>query len=279
MSDWAAHRLTETERETFERDGFLLLRGALDAHVTERVLAAAHRHDAQYRQHPGVSAHHVLNLHDLIGRDDIFLELVDHATVFPKVFGVLGWNIQCFHTQLVVTRPSHPDAPSGGYAWHQDNNRMNLDFETRPPHPRVSVKVGYFLTALAEPGMGNLCVVPGSHRRGRPELDLFDRPDGACEITAEPGDAILFDRRLWHAASTNRSASTRVFVTYGYAYRWLRPKSAMDLAAARAACDPIRAQLLGASPSGANGYFDPADEDVPLRSWIRVHLGDDAVTP
>lgn len=278
MSSWLTHALTDDERDAFERDGFLMVRGALDDAHIDAVLTAARREDARYRSHPGVTAHHVLNLHDLVGRDEVFLDLVDQPAVFPKVFGVLGWNIQCFHTQLVITPPSHPDAPAGGYAWHQDNNRMNLDFETPPPHPRVSVKVGYFVTALPAPGMANLCVVPGSHRRGRPDLDLFDQPDDACEVTAEAGDAIVFDRRLWHAASTNRSATTRVLLTVGYSYRWLRPKSAMDVASLRASCDPIRAQLLGASPSGANGYFDPTDADVPLRSWMRAHFGDAAVT-
>lgn len=178
-----------------------------------------------------------------------------------------------------MTPPSHPDAPAGAYAWHQDNNRMNLDFETPPPHPRVSVKVGYFLTDLPRAGMGNLSVVPGSHQWGRPDHGLLDTPDGAVEVTAGAGDAIVFDRRLWHAASTNRSGVTRVFVTYGYAYRWLRPKSAMDVASLSEACDPIRRQLLGAAPSGANGYFDPTDDDVPLRAWIRAHLGEAALVP
>ena len=40
----------------------------------------------------------------------------------------------------------------------------------------------------------------------------------------------------------------------------------------------IRRQLLGAATS-SNGYFDPTDDDVPLRSWIAEHLGADAVTP
>jgi ectoine hydroxylase-related dioxygenase (phytanoyl-CoA dioxygenase family) len=276
---WLTHLLTEPERAQFERDGYLMVRGALDDQSLAALRGAAAAHDAAFRREPGVTGYHVLNLHDLIGREPVFLELVDRPEVFPKVFGVLGWNIQCFHTQLVVTPPSHPDAPPGGYAWHQDNNRMNLDFETPPPHPRVSLKVGYFVTDVSREHMANLCVVPGSHRRGRPGLDLFEPPEGARQVTAAAGDAIVFDRRLWHAASTNRSDSTRVFVTYGYSYRWLRPKSAMHLAALLDACDPIRRQLLGASPSGANGYFEPTDDDVPLRAWIREHLGDAALAP
>jgi len=272
-----AHRLTDDEHTAFERDGYLMLRGVLPGEIRSRLLHVAQRIDDEFRARPGVTAHHVLNRHDLVEVDDAFLDLVDLPTVFPKVFGILGWNIQLFHTQLVVTPPTHPDAPAGGYGWHQDNNRMNIDFETPPPHPRVSVKVGYFLTDLPRPGMGNLCVVPGSHLWGRPEIALFDQPDGATEITAAAGDAVLFDRRIWHAASTNKSDTTRVFLTYGYSYRWLRPKSKMQHDTLFDRCDPIRRQLLGAAPTGANGYFDPADDDVPLRTWIREHLGDGAV--
>ena len=275
MDGWLDHRLTDDERVQFERDGYVLVRSALDGAEISALSELATRHDATFRREPAVTAQHVLNLHDLIGRDPLFLDLIDHERTFPKVFGILGWNIQCFHTQLIVTPPSHPDAPDGGYAWHQDNNRMNLDFETPAPHPRVSVKIGYFVSALPRVGMGNLCVVPGSHLRGRPALDLVATPDGAVEVTAAAGDAIIFDRRLWHAASANRSDTTRVFLTYGYSYRWLRPKSAMQLDHLLPECDAIRRQLLGTSPSGANGYFDPTDDDVPLRSWMHSHLDAD----
>lgn len=272
-----ANRLTEEERHRFERDGFLLVRGALDAGAIDRLQAVADREDAAYRSTPGVGPYHVLNQHDLIGRDPVYLELVDPPTVFPKVFGVLGWHIQLFHTQLIVTPPAPPAAGRGGYGWHQDNNRMNLDLETTP-QPRVSVKVGYFLTDLPEPGMGNLCVVPGSQDHGRPALRPGEQPAGAIEVTAAAGDAIVFDRRLWHSASTNHSDRTRVFVTVGYSHRWLRPKSAMDLGDVLDRQPPIRRQLLGATTS-ANAWFDPTDEDVPLRDWIREHLGADAVAP
>lgn len=273
------HALSRDERAAFERDGYVMVSGALDAATVTALRAAAEQHDHDYRRQDGITSLHVLNLHDLIGREPVFLDIVDNPATFPKVFGILGWNIQCFHTQLVVTPPSHPEAPAGGYGWHQDNNRMNRDFETPPPHPRVSVKVGYFVTDLGADDMGNLMVVPGSHRRGRPELDVVDTPPDAVSLRARAGDAIIFDRRLWHAASTNRSDRTRVFVTFGYAYRWLRPKSAMALDALYAQCDPIRRQLLGAMPTGANGCFDPSEEDVPLRTWIRAHLGDQAVIP
>ena len=171
---------------------------------------------------------------------------------------------------------------------------MNRDLDT-DMHPMVSLKVGYFITAVPNTAMGNLCVVPGSHRLPRrgssaggqaTPMPMFrgsagwplDTPPDALEIIANEGDAVIFDRRLWHSASTNTSACTRVFLTYGYSYRWLRPKSAMHLSALMHDVDPVRRQLMGAATS-ANGYFDPTPDDVPLREWIRRHLGDNAVSP
>jgi hypothetical protein len=271
------HLLTEDERAEVERHGYLLIRGALDTPTVERLMASAMREDAGYRSQPDISTHHVLNLHDLLSREETWLELVDLPTTFAKVWGLLGWHIQLFHTQLIVTPPAPSGASPGAYGWHQDNNRMNLDLETTP-QPRVSVKLGYFLTDLPHPGMGNLTVVPGSHFHARPAQSSDEPPEGAVEIVAEAGDAVLFDRRLWHAASTNISERARVFVTYGYSYRWLRPKSAMQHTDLFERVDPIRRQLLGWA-SNPNGYFEPTDDDVPLRAWIRDHLGEHAVQP
>jgi hypothetical protein len=40
--------------------------------------------------------------------------------------------------------------------WHQDSGRLNVDFESNP-RPRISLKVGYFLTDTTEVGRGNFC--------------------------------------------------------------------------------------------------------------------------
>lgn len=255
------HALTSEERDAFERDGFVWLRGALADEDVARLAAAARAQDESYRDDPGVGPHDVLNRHDLIGRDHAFYDLMAHPTTLPKVLGVLGWNIQLHHTQLVVTPPAPEGAIAGPYGWHRDNNRMNQELDGTD-HPRISVKVAYLLSDLPRPGMANLCVIPGSHRHR-------EMPDegAAVELTGRAGDALLFDRRLWHSASTNTSPSTRIVLFYGYSYRWLRPKSAIDVGDFPHEMDPVRRQLLGAATT-ANGRYDPLEEDVPLRSWL-----------
>ncbi len=272
MKAWLDHLLADGERSAFDNDGYLIVRNALTEPLRSDIESIVDAHDAVFRSEPGIGPYNVLNEHDLIGKEPRWLELLDLATTFPKVFGLMGWHIKLFHTQLLVTPPVGGLAEPGGYGWHQDNNRMNRDLDTRH-HPMISLKVGYFLTDVSAPGMGNLCVVPGSHRLAIDEFRVAggQQPDGAIEVLAHAGDAIVFDRRLWHSASSNRSDVTRKFLTFGYAYRWLQPKSAMRHEDLYGSLDPIRRQLLGHCTS-ANGYYDPQPDDVPLRAWMEANL-------
>jgi ectoine hydroxylase-related dioxygenase (phytanoyl-CoA dioxygenase family) len=70
-------------------------------------------------------------------------------------------------------------------------HRDHPGIETNP-RPRLSVKLAYWLSHVSEPGRGNLQVVPGSHMvnwiDGPPRRDIgWPDPEGATEVTAEPG--------------------------------------------------------------------------------------------
>ena len=156
---------------------------------------------------------------------------------------------------------------------------MNRDLEVEL-QPCISLKVLYFLNDIPMAEMGNFYVIPRSHltRRLEPSPHGDPNPVGSLAVTAQAGDALIFDRRLWHAASPNHSPVTRKVLFYGYSYRWLRPKCAMNTVHVWDDCGPIRQQLLGACTT-ANGYFDPQEDDVPLRTWLYEHLGTKAVVP
>ena len=140
------------------------------------------------------------------------------------------------------------------------------------------MKVGFFLTDTTVPDSGPFSVVPGSHLRNHLEFpaDGTRNPDGAVEISVPPGTAVFFDRRLWHVGSPNRSDRTRKVLFMGYSYRWLRPRDDMTVAHLIERCDPIRRQLLGVA-TGGFGYTSPSEADVPLKDWIRRHIGEEAV--
>jgi ectoine hydroxylase len=264
------YQLTDEERETFERDGFLVIENALPAEVVTQLIALT---DAlgKSRAHE-VEADGRLHLRDFLRTAPLYMDLLDWPRTFPKVFGILGWHIQLYLAHVDITPPLAPaDRTNARLGWHQDSGRLNVEMET-DPRPRVSIKVGYFLTDTSSPGCGNFWVLPGSHLNNKLELpgDGLSNPEDAIPVCVKPGTAVIFDRRLWHSRSPNHSDTTRKAIFYGYSYRWLRPRDNLRIEDYPECDDAIRRQLLGASHDG-HGYSSPADEDVPLRDWMQAH--------
>lgn len=272
------HCLTEEERMAFDRDGYFIVPNAISPEMVTRLNGALDRLAAHYRAANGIDPHASINILNFIGKDEAFLELLDCPTTLPKVWGILGWNIQLYHSHTIVTppRPEGQATPMGTLNWHQDSGRLNRELETTP-QPRISLKVAFFLTDTSEPGRANLYVLPGSHTTNTPPVINGHDPEGTVIVRAKPGDAVFFDRRIWHRSSTNTWTGPRKVLFYGYSYRWLRPRDDMTVEHYFERCNPIQRQLLGYSPSGGHGYSSPRDEDVPLRGWIREHLGEAAV--
>ena len=249
--------MTAEQRAAFERDGYLIIRGAL---CPDEVAAARDAVDRVYTARakagslgPDGSMHllsAVANCPQVVG-------LIDHPATFGYVWSALGWNIHVYHSHLDVHPPVRAPGPFR-FGWHQDGGRQNRELETTP-RPRLSVKLAYWLSDVSEPGRGNLKVVPGSHLTnwidGPPRRDIqWPDPEGAIEVTAGPGDAVFFDRRIWHTRSRNYSQHTRTAVFFGYTYRWTTIRD--DLAPIRASgwlarLNPVQQQLLG----GAEGVL------------------------
>jgi ectoine hydroxylase len=208
-----------------------------------------------------------MHLLGALGRDDAFLDLVDHPRVFPLIWRELGWNIHMYHCHLDVTPPCTSPCPDARWAWHQDGGRQNLDIET-DPRPRLSLKVAFWLSDVSEPERGNMLVVPGSHEWNtlpRPEIG-FQPPPGAEPMLGAPGDALVFDRRLWHSRSDNRSGYTRKVVFLAYTFRWIRPRDdlGIDPASKRFRdLSPVRRQLLGET-AGCHHAWGLEPGAVPL---------------
>jgi ectoine hydroxylase-related dioxygenase (phytanoyl-CoA dioxygenase family) len=236
-----------------DEDGYARLPGALDRSTVERLTQAV---DQVRSRHPAERAGDPLHLLAFLREDARFLPLLDHRPVLDVIVAALGTNIFMYHCHLDVHPPR--DEPTTVWMWHQDGGVQNRDLETSP-RPRMSLKVAYFLTDLSEPGRGNFVVLPGSHRRNeieRPPGGTNDLP-GAVPILAEPGDAVVFDRRLWHMRSDNASDVTRKALFLAYTYRWVRPRDALDLPASIVArMTPVQRQLAG------------VDTDDPVRLWM-----------
>lgn len=269
-----AHVLTPEERQFFNANGYLIVENAIEPAANQRLTDALDRVDA--RERTPELAGKLLSVSNVVHEDPALIELIDNPAIFPKIWGILGWNIYLYHSHLDVTPNENAHVQNWSVAWHQDSMRVNDEIES-DPRPRLSLKVGYYLTDVSEPGRGNTLFVPGSHLRNEIDLDQDGEssPAGAEPVCVPAGGAVIIDRRIWHSRSANRSDRTRKVVWYGYSYRWLRPKDAMTVERLYSQLDPIRRQILGDGLS-ANGVYDPADGDVPLRSWLRENDTDAA---
>jgi ectoine hydroxylase len=259
--------LTNEQRERFERNGYLVVEDALEPEHVARLIDAVDRVWSAHRETPATLGADPLHLLAFVGHDPLFLELLDHEPILRLIVDLLGWNVFMYHCHLDVHPPAVGPVPAT-WMWHQDGGVQNRDLETHP-RPRMSVKVAYFLSDVSECDRGNFSVLPGSHLRDGIDRPLDDRNDlaGAVPILARPGTAVLFDRRLWHMRSENRSSITRKALFFGYTYRWIRARDEMRIPPELfGMITPIRAQLLG-SGSSAIGHWIPTDDDAPLRTW------------
>lgn len=254
--------MTAAQCEQFERDGFLLIRGALSAAEAEHYRAALDRVYAAEQAAGRVRGNGDMHLLSAVPHCPEAIGLIDHPATFPLVWSVMGWNVHVYHSHLDV-HPPIAQLSEFRFRWHQDGGRQNLELDG-DPRPRISVKLAYWLSDVSAAGRGNLKVVPGSHRRNR--IDGPPRPDtrwpdppGAIEILAGPGDAVLFDRRLWHARGENHSDLTRKAIFFGYTPRWVAIRDQVDGLHASGAIDaesPVRKQLLGVPGLGQAGQAE-----------------------
>lgn len=271
------HQITDEQLCALNADGYFTVEDALPL---ELVVQLEQQVDAIYKTHldaeydpytkKRMTPHDNFFYPNFLGKDQIFINVLDWYKTFPKVWGILGWNIYSYHSHFIIT-PPRPESSRGNgspLGWHQDSGRVNIEIESSP-RPRLSIKVVYWLSDCSEAGRGNFYVIPGSHL-----WDTFERPkdsslpEGATAVCCKPGDAVFFDRRIWHARSENDSDITRKGLFYGYGYRWLRSKDDMTIPSEIfEQNDPIRQQLLGGG-TNANGHFSPKDADVPLKVWL-----------
>ena len=196
------HCLTETEKQQFEDNGYFVVADAIPQELVEKLIVAFDRIGAEHLGKDELPPNANFNILDFIGRDDVFIELLDWHTTFPKVWGILGWNIRLYHSHMIALPPLPPEEhdKQRRLGWHQDSGRLNIELEGNP-RPRVSLKVAYFLTDTSVPGRGNFSVLPGSQKFNKVDMpdDNTADPENATAVFVKPGTAVFFDRRLWHA--------------------------------------------------------------------------------
>lgn len=221
---------TDAERFFFDNNGFLSLDGFLPEDLVLQLLealhrSAAHRRDLAARQAPQTGMTQIdgdnIRIFYILDDDPLFLDMVDYPPIWPYVTGLLNEHPH-HHASDAIMEYGPLGRPMGWHIDGHDDGYRNLG----TPIPFLQLKVGYYLSDMTQPGQGNLCVVPGSHKaQHAPAPEDLSRTDlfpGAVEICGAPGTAILFHNALWHSQGPwKKNDGARIMLYYAYEHPWM----------------------------------------------------------
>lgn len=224
-------RLSESERDRYQRDGYVIPEWRLPDEWVRRLQAAL---DRLIADNPGVRPEKLVSAH-IEGRNDegvtgsqVFLDLAMHPDIVDLAAAVIGPDVILWGCH-VFCKP-----PQDGFEtpWHQDGHYW-------PIRPLATCTVW---VALEDSDTDNGClrVIPGSHagqrlhphlHEDRTDLTLNQRmADGAfdeveaVDLVLAPGQMSLHDVYMVHGASANRSQRRRT----GVALRYMPGSSLFD---------------------------------------------------
>ncbi len=227
----------------YTRDGFAIVRGFFNPSEVRTIAAAVDRVHAEGVAHGRSFRHGNLFYNVAPGTDDAepvvrmaqwfayhqpVLNAVRLDTRFVDLLEpLLGNDLKQIINQLHWKEP-HGNAD---FAWHQDARFR------RPAAAYRNLATSYVQTGLAiDPHTrisGCMRIVPGSHQRGRIDLDaacpvlgssLDDTaliatglsPDAVVDLVLDPGDLAVWNPYLVHASGPNRSQHRRRLYINGY---------------------------------------------------------------
>jgi hypothetical protein len=241
---YIANRLTQLEREQFDREGYLIIEDALPAaHHTALLeavdearaesIATRQNHEAEMTHAAAFSPVNNLQNHRAVVRT------LTNERILPKVIDLLGFNICCYHYHVNVTPPALGEASALGmdgatvpdaidisnnvktFRFHQDSGQPidmeEEDYSADREPPQFSLKCAYVLTDCDSPGMANTWIIPRRHKFDNFEapVDGFGQPKGAIPVCCKANSCLIFVSSVWLLAVSLLSLPVTTLLSCG----------------------------------------------------------------
>lgn len=205
---------TEEQWETFLEDGIIVMENALSQDEVNELLAAVDRTaQAHEKYEPGA----FLSVQNFVERDPVLANLIDHDRHVGYVYDVYGEQLKLQLSEMFLR------TPSGGRnnIWHPDGARA-LPYQVFSPVLPLQIKVGYWLTDLHSPKMGNFVYLPGSHRQQYFEgYDTHESHEDEVILQVPAGSMTIMHGSIWHRVEPNESDITRKNLFLAYCPSWI----------------------------------------------------------
>jgi ectoine hydroxylase-related dioxygenase (phytanoyl-CoA dioxygenase family) len=223
----ATRLLSESERDQWNEQGYIHVRGALApdeiALLLDQLREVQRRSEEEWGKESlwedvfDAGNDRDLSLNNAIKWCPRIDFLIDHPSIFGKVLALMGPHIQCVGSEVYVRYSG--DDPL--FDFHTD---LGPSLRTVAPveEKAIQLKAQFFLTDLLEPDSGNFAVVPRSHRHPFPGKIPYEKAEDRVQILAAAGDVIMFPLSLGHGVAPNKRGATRYSVIMRYAQMFCR---------------------------------------------------------
>ncbi len=153
-----------------------------------------------------------------------WLILIDLPTTRSLLDAIFGDSQYGYTVVRVGGDYSLPGAADQELHVHQE-----ADFRHLPPGVAPLVVVSFPMVDFTSK-TGATRIIAGTQRTMEPPPALQDEPQWMKDshVFAPAGSAIVWDSRLWHAGSANRSDQKRAYMAVYYAQHWYRPYDEAD---------------------------------------------------
>ena len=198
--------ISQSDKFFFDNNGYLVLEQFLDSELTRDLLQAVKQVASLRRKLCAEEVEHTGMTH-INGQNTRYFYILDDHPLFLTMLDYPP--IMAYVESLLNSRPHHHASDAvlefgpvdRDMAWHIDGHDDGYRGLAQPI-PLLQLKVGYYLTNMTEAGQGNLSLIPGSHKSivnpSANDLQKKELFDGAIQVCAPAGTAILFHNAIWH---------------------------------------------------------------------------------
>jgi hypothetical protein len=236
--------------------GYLLLENVLTEQEVLRYLGAIERvtsGDPKFDP----SQHYARS--NAVELDPDFEDLIDRDTHIGFAYDLYG-ELTKVHLSLFMLRPR------GGWYnfWHPDGPR-GLPYGTFCPLLPLQLKIAYWLSDVPQKKMGNLVVLPGSHRQKTMDgYDTHEPLEGEHILCVRQGTMTVMHGSLWHRVESNDTDTVRKNIFMTYSPSWICPEDRYQNDPKWLATLPRERRILMRSYSWPYDNAKPPPADFPL---------------
>jgi ectoine hydroxylase-related dioxygenase (phytanoyl-CoA dioxygenase family) len=248
---------THEQWATFNEVGLIQIENALTDDEVAAYIAAI---DRVTQADPTYKTGEYFGLQNFVERDPVLAGLIDHPRHVGYAYDLYGEQLKLQLSELFLRTPS-----ANTYnKWHPDGARA-LPYGVFAPQLPLQIKVGYWLTDLPHPKMGNFVYYPGSHRQQYfAAYDTHESVPGEEILCVRRGTMTIMHGSLWHRVEPNQSQVTRKNLFLAYCPSWIT-------AADRLLSDPEwlktlnrEQRIIMRSYHHAYDHAKPPEADYPL---------------